>query len=174
MSMNPPRGPRKSGRRPAGPPKKRAGKTPRPNLTPELPFPTRENIGGLLRPHYERTSDLHPIIVAKLRGNKVGRLIYSIETKQGKYRYWKMDLKVEPNYLNMGVGKYLIGQLIQHAHEHNQRFPESKITALVADIDATDKVSIALAKKMHFVQTGINYHGDRTKDNATLIFQYHV
>ncbi len=153
---------------------KRTKKIPRPNLTPEFQFVERQNVLDLLRLHYERTNNLHPVITAKINGVKVGRLIYTLEIKQRKYRYWKLDLDVNEEYRRLGVAQFLVMQLIQHAQEHNKRTPEERINALVADIDANDKTSIALAYRLHFTQTGINYHGDRTAENTTLIFQYQL
>ena len=64
------------------------------------------------------------------------------------YRYSvEHSVYVSPNYAKNGLGKLLMQHLISHAKQH-------KMHVMIAGIDHENIASIALHKKLGFVQTG--------------------
>jgi RimJ/RimL family protein N-acetyltransferase len=98
-------------------------------------------------------NDCHLVLVAEVSGKIVGQLDFSNGLKKLISHTGEFGMGVHKDYRGLGIGAFLLGELINWAQEHPQ------IEKINLCVHRTNDRAIAMYKKFGFVQEGI-----RTKD----------
>jgi L-amino acid N-acyltransferase YncA len=95
----------------------------------------------------KKTSN-HPVFVADIDGAVAGFVSYGAFRVRPAYKYSiEHSVYVNPNFRKRGIAKKLLAKIIDVARENNYH-------AIVAGIDADNKISIDLHAQFNFVEVG--------------------
>lgn len=97
----------------------------------------------------EKQEKNYPVLVYEENNTIAAYGSYTQFRPKEGYQYTaEHSVYVHPAYRNRGIGKLLIEKLIYHAKQNN-------IHCMIAGIDAENRVSIELHKKLGFEQVGL-------------------
>lgn len=96
----------------------------------------------------DKKRDNHPVFVTEIDNKIAGFVTYGPFRVRPAYKYSiEHSVYVHPDFRKRGIAKKLLAMIIEVARENNYH-------AIVAGIDADNKVSIELHKQFHFVEVG--------------------
>jgi phosphinothricin acetyltransferase len=96
----------------------------------------------------DKKKDSYPVFVAVINNRIAGFVTYGPFRVRPAYKYCiEHSVYVHPDFRKKGLAKKLLAKIIDVAHENNYH-------AIVAGIDADNKISIELHKQFNFVEVG--------------------